>query len=394
MPYGSVGGMERLALGFYNYYKKVGYDVKALKFIKLDNDIIKFGEDELFLSDYDFYQMSKIQRLLFYVKAPYLINRIIKNHKFTHSIAFGDMANLFSSLSFSKEFKIGSIHALKSTEFKNKTIFNTISKLGYKTSYKFLDKLVCISIAIKEDLIKNCSYKFDNIEIIYNPHDLIDIIRLSKEAIIEDDEKEIFSKQTILFLGRLSIQKAPWHLIKSFKLVLNQFPDTNLVIIGDGDSNVTQHLQNLIEELNIKKSVHLLGRRNNPYKYLVKSNVLALSSYYEGTPNVIVEAMCLETPIVSTYCTKGIIELMSLKNHSETNINIEVEAGIITPNIFKGKLLQIPNDNKLIKEEILFADALKKMLETNNYKKQLQEHKIKLLGKFDINKITMQYIKK
>jgi len=51
IPYGSVGGMERLAFSFYNFYKSLGYYSKAVKFIQLDSDIIHFGEDELFLSD-------------------------------------------------------------------------------------------------------------------------------------------------------------------------------------------------------------------------------------------------------------------------------------------------------------------------------------------------------
>ncbi|GAL64925.1 glycosyltransferase [Algibacter lectus] len=199
MPYGSVGGMERLALSFYNFYIKKGFYVKALKFITLENDIINFNKDELYLSDKDFSSMSKKDRLLFYFKAPRAIKRIVKEHNITHSIAFGDMANLFSSLSFSKEYKIGSIHALKSVEFKHNTLFHRLTKLGYKTSYKNLDKLVCISKAIKDDLKTNCGYKFSNIEIIYNPHDIAGISKLSNEPIIDEKEIQIFSKNTILF---------------------------------------------------------------------------------------------------------------------------------------------------------------------------------------------------
>lgn len=128
--------------------------------------------------------MSKVQRLKFYLSSPLFINKIIKKYKITHSIAFGDMANLFSSLSFSKEYKIGSIHALKSVEFKNDSTFNKIVKYGYKTCYKKLNKLVCISKAIKLDLINHCNYKFENLEIIYNPHDIESIERLSQEPLL------------------------------------------------------------------------------------------------------------------------------------------------------------------------------------------------------------------
>lgn len=392
MPYGSVGGMERLALSFYNHYKHNGYKVKALKFIKLKNDIITFGKDELYFSQNDLSEMTKKERIKFYFNAPFLINKLIKKHNITHSIAFGDMANLFSSLSFSKEFKIGSIHALKSVELKHKTAFNKISKLGYSTSYRFLNKLVCISKAIKEDLLENCNYKFNNIEVIYNPHDIKEIVSRSKEPITDPEEITIFNDKTILFLGRLSIQKAPWHLIKAFKLVLDKFPNANLVLIGDGDPNVTSYIKELIETLNISNRVKFLGRRKNPYKYLSKVNVLALSSYYEGTPNVIVEAISLSTPIVSSNCTKGIEELMSTKSLNATsNSNLEVEAGIITPNFFKGDL-SISKNTAFINEEKLFAEALIKNLETDNYKIKLNEFKEELLNKFDLISVSKQYL--
>ncbi|GAA4114405.1 hypothetical protein GCM10022393_13790 [Aquimarina addita] len=391
MPYGSVGGMERLALNFYEYYKELGYVIKALKFIKLSTDIIHFGEDELFFSERDLYEMTGKERGLFYLNTPFKIRKLIKQYKITHSIAFGDMANFFSSLSFTNEFKIGSIHALKSVELKNTTFFNKITKIGYRSSYKYLDKLVCISKAIKEDLKINCGYKFSNLEIIYNPHNIKDIVSLSKELITDKNEIEIFSKKTILFLGRLSIQKSPWHLIKAFSIVKEKYPDINLVLIGDGDIQVTNFIKELISDLELNNQVFLLGRKSNPYKYIAASNVLALSSNYEGTPNVIVESIAVGTPIVSSYCTKGIIELMSTEDHKETDKNISTESGVVTPNLFKG-VLEIPKSKKLIKEERDFADALSLVLMDDSYKNNLKTSRSKLLSKFDLNAVANEYL--
>jgi hypothetical protein len=116
MPYGSVGGMERLALNFYTHYKSQGYEVKAIKIIQLPTDIIHFGEDEISLSTIDFNQMSFSKRFWFYFTIPFLIRKIVKENRTTHSISFGDMANVFSSLSFTSEYKIASIHSFKSIE--------------------------------------------------------------------------------------------------------------------------------------------------------------------------------------------------------------------------------------------------------------------------------------
>ncbi|SFD07816.1 glycosyltransferase [Algibacter pectinivorans] len=392
LPYGGVGGMERLAYSFYNFYKKQGYFIKAVKFIKLESDIINFDEDELFLSKLDYQDMTKANRLLFNLKAPLKLRALIKKHKITHSIAFGDPPNLYSSLTFTNEYKIGSIHALKSVELSNNSKLSKLTRFGFKYTYKKLDKLVCISKAIKEDLIKQCDYKFEeNLKVIYNPHDIEEINKKALEPLNAKEQDTLFKTKTLLFLGRLSTQKSPWHLIKAFSLLLKESPETQLLIIGDGDASVTNHVKSLIETFKIDKNVVFLGRKSNPYKYLAKADALVLSSHYEGTPNVIVEAICLGTPIVTSNCTEGILELMSLKAHNKTNKNLIVESGIITPNLFKGRL-GIPKDNTFIQEETLFANALHDVLHTQTYRNTLQNHKNNLLDKFNLEHVANTYL--
>ena len=392
MPYGSVGGMERLALNFYTHYKAQGYTVKAIKIIQLKSDIIYFGDDEIALSTIDFYEMSFAKRFWFYIKIPFLIRKIIKQNKCTHSIAFGDMANVFSSLSFTSEFKIASIHALKSVEFVSKSFLNTVFKLAFKTSYFFFNKVVCISQAIKVDLIENCGFKFKNkLQVIYNPHNVKEIEKLASIPLESSIENELFLNDVVLFLGRMSAQKAPWHLIKAFSLLENSDNKIKLVLIGDGDASITNYLNQLIEKLKIKDNVVFLGRKSNPYQYLKRAKILALSSYYEGTPNVIVEAIATKTPIVSSNCTDGIIELMS---HSQKEILedcIYTESGIITPNFFKGKL-SIPTDETITKEEIVFSNALNTILTESKFKMILNSKSSILLDKFNLDKVSKEYL--
>jgi len=392
MPYGSVGGMERLALNFYNHYSKQNYEVKALKIIRLKDDIISFGNDEIALSEIDFSEMSSSQRLKFYFKAPMMIRKIIKENQITHSISFGDMANFFSSLSFTNEHKVASIHALKSVELINKSFFNTISKISYKSTYYFFDKVVCISDAIKKDLIENCGFAFkQKLKVIYNPHDIENIEFLSNIPIESEDEKQIFNNDVIVFLGRFSFQKSPWHLIKAFSLIEKKHQNLKLVFIGDGDSNVESYLQDLILKLKISDKVFFLGRKSNPYQYLKKSKILALSSNYEGTPNVIVESIACEVPVVSSNCTDGIIELMSLGEMKKIDNLLETESGFITPNFFKG-VLAIPNNDEITSEEKDFAQALELILLDEKYKQKLLRHKVELLSKFDLKIVTKAYL--
>jgi glycosyltransferase involved in cell wall biosynthesis len=390
MPYGSVGGMERLALSFYRQYKKSGYNVTAVKIVGLKDDIINFGADEIVLSQKDFCEYTKLQRLKLYFKLPFILGRIIKKYNIEYSISFGDMANTFSALSRTNELKVASIHALKSVEFTNNSQLNKLFKLGYKSIYKKFQKVVCISNAIKEDLINNCEYKFNNLRVIYNPHDIQLIKDKSKETLsIVDDE--IFSdSKIILFLGRLTGQKSPWHLIKAFSHLNDA--DTKLVFIGDGDKTVEEYCKYLVNEFGLMQKVIFLGRRENPYKYLSKANVLALTSQYEGTPNVIVEAITLGIPIVSSFCTNGIMEMMALAETKIQNQLIITESGIITPNLFQG-ILSIPENYEITDNETIIAQALKYILvNQQKFNESINANKSELLKKYDISEVCEKYL--
>jgi glycosyltransferase involved in cell wall biosynthesis len=391
IPYGGVGGMERLAWSFYNFYKERDYSIKTVKFIKLKDDIINFNEDELFFSNCDYSDMSRFKRLWFNLLVPIRLRMIIKKHKITHSIAFGDPANLYSSITLTNEYKIGSIHALKSVELSNDSNLSKLTRFGLKYTYKKLNKLVCISKSIKEDLIEKCHYKHkNNLQVIYNPHDIDEIKKRATET-LEDSESLLFKGKTLVFLGRLSTQKSPWHLIKAFSLLLKKVPDVTLIIIGDGDKSVLNYIEKLIVKFEIKNNIVFLGRKSNPYKYLAKADALVLSSHYEGTPNVIVEAICLEVPIVTSNCTNGILELMSLKSHTNLKGNFVVEGGIITPNLFKGKL-GIPNDDRFLDEEKSFANALHDVLSSDKYSKEIKIQSKNLLNKFDLKTVANKYL--
>lgn len=393
IPYGSVGGMERLAYNFYTYYKSINVNVKVIKLVQLNSDIVHFGKDELAISKKDFSEMSFLHRLFFYLKMPFLIRNLIRKNNITHSISFGDMCNVFSSLTFTSEYKVGSIHALKSIEFVSKSFLNAIFKLSYATSYIAFDKLVCISNAIKEDLINNCNYKFNsNLSVIYNPHDIEDINRLAKKPLDTEAEELLFKNDVILFLGRISIQKAPWHLIKAFKLLSEKVDNKKLVLIGDGNLEVMEYLEKIIISFSLQGKVIFLGRKSNPYKYLKRAKVLALTSYYEGTPNVIVEAIACETPIVSSNCTNGIMELMSIGETVTNTKFIFTESGLITPSFFKGTL-DIPADDAFTIEEELFKTALQTVLQDENFKYNLRVNKNDLLLKFNLENVCLDYLK-
>ena len=106
-------------------------------------------------------------------------------------------------------------------------------------------------------------------------------------------------------------QLAPWKgfsdLIMAVKLV-NQSTPVRLIILGEGP--LRGDLENLIGKEGLENVVRLIGFQDNPLKYYSKADVFVLSSYVEGLPNVLVEAMMCGCTPVATDCPTGPREVL------------------------------------------------------------------------------------
>ncbi len=71
-----------------------------------------------------------------------------------------------------------------------------------------------------------------------------------------------------------------------------------------------KQLEALTQELGLDEDVSLPGFVDNPYAYMARSAVFVLSSAWEGFGNVLVEAMAVGTPVVSTDCPSGPAEIL------------------------------------------------------------------------------------
>ena len=122
-------------------------------------------------------------------------------------------------------------------------------------------------------------------------------------------EKDWFAEETpiIIGVGRLSLPKGFDTLIRAFNIV-QQKMDARLVILGEGDKR--KELENLITEFGLEDKVWLPGYEKNPYRYIKKADLFVLSSLFEGLPNVLIEALALGIPCVSTRCKSGPKEIL------------------------------------------------------------------------------------
>jgi glycosyltransferase involved in cell wall biosynthesis len=99
-------------------------------------------------------------------------------------------------------------------------------------------------------------------------------------------------------VGRLSEEKGFDVLIQSVDQLLKRGFDVELRIVGEGDE--ARALQRLISSLGRDDRIRLMGYQAETIPFYEGIDVLALSSYREGLPNVLLEAMSLEVPVVAT----------------------------------------------------------------------------------------------
>ena len=104
--------------------------------------------------------------------------------------------------------------------------------------------------------------------------------------------------RTFVTAGRLSGEKNQERLIRAFDLVHQDDPDTRLVILGTRP--LLDRLIEVVDELGLAAAVTLAGYEQNPYVVVANSDCFVLSSDYEGQPMVLLEALILERPIVTT----------------------------------------------------------------------------------------------
>jgi glycosyltransferase involved in cell wall biosynthesis len=99
-------------------------------------------------------------------------------------------------------------------------------------------------------------------------------------------------------VGRLAAEKGFDILIRALHTLLGQGLDVRLVIVGEGGERTK--LEKLANELGISERVQLPGWQADVRGYFEAMDVFALSSYREGLPNVLLEAMALDVPVVAT----------------------------------------------------------------------------------------------
>ncbi|MCW8810092.1 MAG: glycosyltransferase family 4 protein [Ignavibacteriaceae bacterium] len=178
-------------------------------------------------------------------------------------------------------------------KFKRHLYLNLEKYLGYLTN-----KIIAVSgserdLAIHYQIVPN-----KKIITLYNSIDPSDYDDFNYRNKVH--EKLLNNQSEIILgtVGRLYYQKDPIMLIKSFKVINDRFPNTKLIIVGDGP--LEKECIKLINKLNLETKINLAGFQKNSRAYYEMFDIFMLSSHYEGLPYSLLEAMMMGIPSVGT----------------------------------------------------------------------------------------------
>jgi len=179
---------------------------------------------------------------------------------------------------------------------------NSMGKL-----YPFADKVIVTSAGVADDMTEYTGLARELIAVVPSP-----VVPASLfEAELPRPDHSWFAEgdsPIILGAGELGSRKDFSTLLRAFAQVRNERP-CRLMIVGRGSER--SKLQTLAEELGVTDDFALPGFVTQPYTYMAHADLFAFSSRWEGLGFVIIEALAVGTPVVSTDCPSGPREVLA-----------------------------------------------------------------------------------
>lgn len=364
------GGAERVLLTLAERFLIEGYRVTIISLTKNNMYPIPDGLDMVYLS-----RMTDSRKLINMIVMPYhawklkkyiSINRIslVQSHLFR-----ANYVNVLSKVFGSKHI-VQVANRSVASRYLSSGANGKVNLFLMRYLYPKADKIICVSYKMLEDLDNLFSFTNKKV-VIYNPYDIKKIISSANEKVIEFNFHDEY--KYIIAIGRL-IPLKRYHEIINVLAKLDR--NIELILLGDGEEK--NSLKALAQELLVSDRVHFLGRVENPFKFIKRSDLFICASETEGFPNVLVEAMICKTAVISTDCNSGPREILAPK----TDVKYQLQDGLEKAEY--GVLYPVGDSDRL-------EEAITLLLNNAELRKYYEKTAYERSQDFSVEKIGLKY---
>jgi glycosyltransferase involved in cell wall biosynthesis len=240
----------------------------------------------------------------FILWCPKIIYRFYIKNIYDYEISFNYLysSSLVAHSRNKKSYKIMWMHGtINDLDYHQ---YSGISKLKYylyfkmqNTAFLNADTIVPISIKTRDSIFRLYPKVISKLELIHNGYNFQEI---KNKATLNIEHTSFISKNSfkIVSIGRLDLNKNVLLQIEVVKSILECKPiPIDFYIIGSGE--MEKDLKQAAGRY-LGQSIFFMGYLSNPYPILKASNLLLVTSHSEGFPTVIVEALSLGIPVITT----------------------------------------------------------------------------------------------
>ena len=183
---------------------------------------------------------------------------------------------------------------------------NILRYCFWKLFSKRIYKVTCPTVGTYNDLLKKGIFEKNKLCVLRDP--ALKLKEFAKKKFEKIENSKIKDKKYIIGIGRLTKQKNFDLLINGFNQIKKKYYEYELIIIGEGEKK--NEILKLIESHGLEKEIHLLGFKNNVYKYLKRADCFILTSLWEDPGFVLIEAGLSNTTVISSDCKNGPREIL------------------------------------------------------------------------------------
>lgn len=219
--------------------------------------------------------------------------------------------------------------------------------------FKNLDKLICQSQDMAEDMIQNYNVPKEKTCVIHNPISSLPELKENKQ---KTDEKRFIT------VGRLTEVKGYERILEILSKLKTPFIYT---IIGNG--SLKEQIFSKAKELGIEKNITHVEFSNELGKYFSENDIFLQGSYVEGFPNAALESCVVGTPVIAFNAPGGTKEIINngvngyIVENQEEFLEKLNENKTWDPNIIRDSVYKKFNSEKILKEyEDIFLEVMVK----------------------------------